>query len=256
MEVEKSTSMENKINLDELLEILGNPTRRVILSKLAKVPHSTSELHKALGISRQAVHSQLEILSNYKLIEKIDPNKRGGRYRIKSNLSLKIDLSPDYYGVSYSVEEAEEEEEFTEDIVSSEYKQIKKRDEKLKFLGARISKLENKITKLERERQTLIQKKECFIKELKSLISTEYKEKFKESQGNLEKEIFFTLFFNPHKYFQRTISIDHLLEDLFFSDMDFMDRTRNRASIRILLEDLSKTIDLLTEKDESWFFDL
>lgn len=185
MEVEEQPKTKKmRMSLDGLLELLGNPTRRVILSKLAKVPHSTSELHRTLGISRQAVHSQLEILSDHNLIEKIKPEKkRGGRYRIKSSLSVKIDIAPDYYGIKYNVEEVEDhEEELTKEIVSSKYKGIQKRDEKLKFLGEKISKLENNIAKLERERQNLIQKKECFLKELKSLISNEYKEKFKKSQ--------------------------------------------------------------------------
>ena len=84
-------SQENKnkiINLDTLLEILGNPTRRVILAKLAKVPHGASELARSLGISRQAVHSQLKILSDNNIIENIDPKPRGGKYRIVSNLSF------------------------------------------------------------------------------------------------------------------------------------------------------------------------
>lgn len=258
MEVEKSTSKENMINLDEILEILGNPTRRVILSKLAKVPHSTSELHKALGISRQAVHSQLEILSNYNIIEKIHPDKRGGRYRIKSTLSVKIDITPDYYGVKYNIEEVKKEIDnySNKKLDSSKYEQIKKPNEKLKFLGEKIKSLENNIEDLERERQELLRQKECFIVELKNLIEKDYKENLRKSQSNLEKEIFFTLFFNPQRYIRRAINIDNLLEDLFFSDMDFMDRHRNRASIELMLRDLSKTIDLLTEKDESWFFDL
>jgi len=57
MEVEKESRTKQFISLDSLLVMLGNPTRRIILSKLAKVPHSPSELAKILGISRQAVHS-------------------------------------------------------------------------------------------------------------------------------------------------------------------------------------------------------
>ena len=109
MEVEKG---KKTINLDTLLEILGNPTRRVILAKLAKVPHSTSELANELGISRQAVHSQLKILSDdpVNIIENIesidsDDKRGGGKYRIKSDISLSIDISPDYYGIKYKISE-------------------------------------------------------------------------------------------------------------------------------------------------------
>ena len=71
MEIERKNEIKQFISLDNLLEILGNPTRRIILSKLAKVPHSASELSKILGISRQAVHTQLDKLSSDNVIEKI-----------------------------------------------------------------------------------------------------------------------------------------------------------------------------------------
>ena len=86
MEIETEDQNKQFISLDNLLEILGNPTRRIILSKLAKVPHSASELSKILGISRQAIHSQLDILSSHNVVERIGDEKRGGKYRIKSNL--------------------------------------------------------------------------------------------------------------------------------------------------------------------------
>ena len=83
MEIEREDEIKQFIGLDDLLEMLGNPTRRIILSKLAKVPHYTSELSKILGISRQAVHSQLDILNTNNVIERIGDEKRGGKYRIK-----------------------------------------------------------------------------------------------------------------------------------------------------------------------------
>ncbi|MCK4383993.1 MAG: helix-turn-helix domain-containing protein, partial [Candidatus Lokiarchaeota archaeon] len=103
MEIEKKDETKQFIGLDNLLLMLGNPTRRIILSKLAKVPHSASELAKILGISRQAVHSQLDILSSDNVVERIGDEKRGGKYRIKSNLSIRINISPDYYNIQYSM---------------------------------------------------------------------------------------------------------------------------------------------------------
>ena len=60
------------LSLDNLLEILGNPTRRIILSKLAKVPLGVSELAASFGtkISRQAIHSQLKMLTDSGIIER------------------------------------------------------------------------------------------------------------------------------------------------------------------------------------------
>ncbi|MHA1193773.1 MAG: ArsR/SmtB family transcription factor [Promethearchaeota archaeon] len=69
MEIEDDRPEQQLIGLDSLLEILGNPTRRSILSKLAKVPHTGPEIADDLGISRQAIHSQLKLLTDSGLIE-------------------------------------------------------------------------------------------------------------------------------------------------------------------------------------------
>ncbi|MBD3255791.1 MAG: helix-turn-helix domain-containing protein [Candidatus Lokiarchaeota archaeon] len=261
MGVEVQEKKANSINLDTMLEILGNPTRRVILSKLAKVPHSTSELAKSLDISRQAVHSQLNILKDYGIIEEIDMEKRGGKYRIKSNLSLRVDITPDYYHIKYNLTKSESTDptiqikQFDE---TSKYKKINAPDKKIRYLGNRIKSIEDKIRTLEKQRKDLIQAKECFIVELKSIMEGAYEKKLgKKSPNldNLEKEIFYTLFFNTNRYFNR-INLDDLLEDLFFSDMDFIRRDQNKVSIKHLLRDLSQFMDFLKEDEDSWFFDL
>jgi len=258
--LEKSRT--NKIiSLDEILEILGNPTRRVILSKLAKVPHSTSELHKALGISRQAVHSQLEILKDYNLIEKVKPDTRGSKYKIKSNLSATIDISPDYYSIKYNMTEIGEDSEslLLKDTKDSNlYEKIKYPSEKIKFLGEKIRDIEENLLELEKQRRELLQKKECFIIELKDLMENQYRDKLRKEKSlldNLEMEIFYTLFFNTGK-FHRKISIDKLLDELFFSDIDSISRASNRTYIELLLKDLSKAMDIFRKVEDDWFLDI
>jgi len=148
MEIEKKDQNKQFISLDNLLEILGNPTRRIILSKLAKVPHSTSELSKILGISRQAVHSQLDILSSNNVLERIGDEKRGGKYRIKSNLSIRIDITPDYYNIQYSMAQIDNEVKSVElkDIGhSSKFESIKTPDDKIRYLGQQIRAIEHNI---------------------------------------------------------------------------------------------------------------
>jgi len=249
-----------EIGLDELLEIIGNPTRRVILAKLSKVPHSTSEIHKALGISRQAVHSQLKILEDYNLIEKV-PDERGGKYRIKSNLSVTIDISPDYYNIKYNMTEIGEGSEaiLLKDTKDSNfYDKIKDSNEKIKFLGEKIRDIEDELSELEKERRELLQKKECFIIELKDLMEKDYRKKLRKDKtllDNLEMEIFYTLFFNTGK-FQRKINIDNLLDELFFSNIDSISRASHRTSIEHLLKDLSKFMDIFRNVEDEWFLDL
>ena len=249
------------ISLDDLLEILGNPTRRVILAKLAKVPHSTSELARALDISRQAVHSQLEILNAYNLIEREKKDKRGGKYHIKSNLSVNIDISPDYFNINYAISETDSKQEIV-DLkkagYSGDYDKLKDPTEKVRYLGEKIKEIEQKTRNLEEKRSELLQNKECLIIEVKKIMDEQFKEKFIQEHPDLtklEREIFYTLFFNPGKYRKR-INIDSLIDDLFFTNLTPTYRARNRVSIETLLKDLSSFMDFLWEDDDKWFFDI
>ena len=260
MEIEKKDQNKQFISLDNLLEILGNPTRRIILSKLAKVPHSTSELSKILGISRQAVHSQLDILSSNNVLERIGDEKRGGKYRIKSNLSIRIDITPDYYNIQYSMAQIDNEVKSVElkDIGhSSKFESIKTPDDKIRYLGQQIRAIEHNIKDLEGERRKLLQNKECFIVELKNIINRTYQKNFLKSKSeveNLEREIFYTLFYNPAQ-FRKRISIDKLIDNLFFSNLDNFTRESKITNVKTLLKDMSSFMDFLWEDDDDWFFD-
>ncbi len=260
MEIEKNDKNKQFISLDNLLEILGNPTRRIILSKLAKVPHSTSELSKILGISRQAVHSQLEILSSNDVLERIGDEKRGGKYRIKSNLSIRIDITPDYYNIQYSMSQIDNEAKSInlKDIgCSIKFDSIKTPDDKIRYLGQQIRDSEKNLRILEGERSKLLQNKECFIIELKNIINQTYQKHFLKSKSeveNLEREIFYTLFYNPAQ-FRKRISIDKLIDNLFFSNLDNFTRESKVTNVKTLLKDMSSFMDFLWEDDDDWFFD-
>ncbi|MHA2288500.1 MAG: ArsR/SmtB family transcription factor [Promethearchaeota archaeon] len=260
MEIEREDETKQFISLDNLLEMLGNPTRRMILSKLAKVPHSASELSKILGISRQAIHTQLDKLSSDNVIERIGDEKRGVKYKIKANLSIRIDITPDYYNIKYSMAQIDEDLKSLDlkDIgCSTKFESIKSPDEKIKFLGKQIRDIEQNIRELEVERRKLLQNKECFIIELKNIINQTYQKNFlkKDSEvENLEREIFYTLFYNPIQFRQR-INIDTLLDKLFFSNLNPYQRESKITNVKTLLKDMSSFMDFLWEDDDDWFFD-
>ena len=260
MEIERKSEPKQFISLDNLLEILGNPTRRIILAKLAKVPHSASELNKILGISRQAVHSQLDILSSNNVVERIGDEKRGGKYKIKTNLSIRIDITPDHYNIKYSMAQVDDDEKAMDlkDIgYSTKFENIKTPDKKIRFLGQQIRDIEHNIRDLEVERSKLLQNKECFIVELKNIINQTYQKNFlkpRSEVGNLEREIFYTLFYNPVQFHKR-INIDNLIDKLFFSDLDPFTRESKITNVKTLLKDMSSFMDFLWEDDDDWFFD-
>jgi len=246
------------INIDTLLEILGNPTRRIILAKLAKVPHAASGLARSLGISRQAVHQQLEILNTNKIIERISDEKRGVKYRIKSTLSVRIDIMPDFYDIKYNISEVDEKATgINLKAIGCEvdYKNIKSPNNKIRFIGEKIKNIEDNIKGLEQKRKILLSNKECFIRELKKIMAKQYEKKLRHEQPDLEKEIFYTMFFNTDRYFKR-INIDSLLDDMFFSGMNVIKRDMEKIQIDHLLRDLSKFMDFLREDEDDWFFDI
>ena len=257
--IELEETNQQYISLDTLLEILGNPTRRIILAKLAKVPLGASELASSFGakISRQAIHSQLKTLTDYGIIESYGEDPRNIKYRIKSNISLRIDITPDYYNVNYKTSKVDERSslEIKQTDVHAIYNKIKDPSEKLRFLGEKIKDVGEKIKELEQERDNLLYNKECFIIELKNIMKKQYEDQLREEQPNLEKEIFYTLFYDPLKYFKR-INIDNLLDDMFFSNMDLIRRDQHKVSIRYLLKDLSKFMDFLIEDEDDWVFDI
>ncbi|MHA2400459.1 MAG: ArsR/SmtB family transcription factor [Promethearchaeota archaeon] len=261
MEIEEQGGKELFLSLDNLLEILGNPTRRIILSKLAKVPLGASELAASFGkkISRQAIHSQLNVLSDYDIIESFGEDPRNIKYRIKSNLAFRIDITPDYYNINYNVsmrDGYQESLELKDTGCEIDYLKINSPKDKLRFLGERINEIEHNIKSLEEKRNLLLHNKECFIIELKNLMKNQYQNLKTKEQPNLEKEIFYTLFYNPIKYFKR-INIDTLLDDMFFSEMGPIRRETNKVSIRYLLKDLSELMDFMREdEDDYWFFDI
>ena len=261
MELKENEGKEAFLIIDDLLEILGNPTRRIILSKLAKVPLGASELAASFGkkISRQAIHSQLKMLSDAGIIESFGDDPRNIKYRINSNLSLRIDITPDYYNINFNVTKINDPRynlALKDTGCHIDYQKIKTPEKKLRFLGEKIKEIEENTRILEAKRNTLLHNKGCFIIELKNIIRDQYEEDLQtKEQPNLEKEIFYTLFYNPIKYFKK-INIDKLVDDMFFSEMGPIRRDQHKVSIRHLLRDLSNLMDFFREDEDDWFFDI
>ncbi|MFX1499094.1 MAG: ArsR/SmtB family transcription factor, partial [Promethearchaeota archaeon] len=174
MEIEEKEKNIQILSLDTLLEILGNPTRRAILNKLAKFPHSAPELANALGISRQAVHSQLTLLQEKDIIEPLEASEiRGDKYRIKTDISVNIDITPDYYNIKYNTSSTDPESElidFKDMNCSVDYSKIKSPNDKIRFLSEEIRKIEKTMTDLELKRKEILNQKECLILEIKNLM--------------------------------------------------------------------------------------
>jgi Predicted transcriptional regulators len=83
-------------DIDTILSVVENPTRRKILQALVREPHYPLQLSKELGISQQAVMKNLEIMEKEGLIsgKKENSNKGPERivYRPTSEFTITIDM--------------------------------------------------------------------------------------------------------------------------------------------------------------------
>ncbi len=82
------------MNIDTLLDALGNSTRRTILQILAEKPCCVTELSNKLNIGRKAIIEHLSILKSLGIIDyKLEKTKRGRPrkyYYIKDNFILEV----------------------------------------------------------------------------------------------------------------------------------------------------------------------
>ncbi len=254
----KNAAERKEKDLNEFLELIGNDTRRAILNKISKVPLSVSELAEMLKISRQAVHSQMELLKNFGLVEEFEmPEKRGKAYKIKDNISLSINISPNYFSIKHNLSKEEKEIDIIEQQtieICSDLDSFKSESEKIQFLGREIQELDKQLNVLDQDRNEIILRKECLLRQAKDFLYKQYEEKLTLEFRNQGKEILSTFFFNPEKFFGR-FDIDNLINEMFFSGGPIQRRT-NKSTVEGLLDDMAKMLDFLRkDKDDFWFFE-
>jgi predicted transcriptional regulator len=103
---EKGTAMEQT---DTILKIVGNETRRRILSLLSEEPHYISEIAKKLQVTQPAILKHLSILENANLIENFWKDSPVGAarkyYRICDSVGLEIAINPKTFKVNKQPQE-------------------------------------------------------------------------------------------------------------------------------------------------------
>ena len=81
------------MDIDEILEVLGNESRRRILSLLAKKPCYVSEISYSLKMAPKAVIEHLEKLEKAGLVKSFEEGRRR-YYYIDKTIRLEITISP------------------------------------------------------------------------------------------------------------------------------------------------------------------
>lgn len=142
------------MNLDVLLSIVKNPTRRKILKFLVKEPHYSLQLSKELGVSQQAIMKNLNILEKNGIIIGYQENSSIGPmrtvYKPNSEFTLIIDMRNGMFLTRMI------EPEKNDDGNKMEMKSLNK-------MRKTISDIDNKIRKLNEERLRLIREREKIL---------------------------------------------------------------------------------------------
>ena len=144
------------MDLDILLSMVENPTRRKILESLVREPHYPLQLSKELGISQQAVMKNLNMLEKNGMVVSYQVSSSMGPmrtvYEPNSEFTLVIDMRNGMFSARMMEPSKEEDEGF--DNVKME---------SLKKTRQDISEIDKKIEELNKERSKLIREREKVI---------------------------------------------------------------------------------------------
>jgi ArsR family transcriptional regulator len=171
------------IDLDSLLAVISNPTRRQILRKLVKETHYPLQLSRELRVSQQAIMKHLTVLEEHDLVKSgFQKSDKGGPprkyYEATKSLTIVIDLGPELFSEELRFHVKEPVIEGAADAKS--LKEAENLRVKLGELTRQIASIDRKLDELAGERDALIDEKESamhYANRLVDLLCDSYAER-------------------------------------------------------------------------------
>ena len=166
-----------------ILDIIGNNTRRKILSTLAREPMYFNQLAKEIGIGQQAILRHVNALEDIGLIESYAEKSKLGApnrkyYRLNSSFSLTISISQDSFSIeNHKIEQYRHKES---DKFYKEYDLLTQGDdgETLKGLQANLANIDKEITNLDSRLNDLRALKQLIVHRLHKIAKDNFEEEF------------------------------------------------------------------------------
>lgn len=157
---------------EEIFDILGNQTRRMILEMLATSPCYTTEIAERLEVGQKAINEHLKIMQDLGLIDLfILKQKRGSPrkyFKIKDNIRMELFVAPRVFDASIKTEEIDldsiferypEYKKFYDDIkFDSDIRIIGRLKENLDYLKNELVEIDNAKAFIERSISDLKEK--------------------------------------------------------------------------------------------------
>ena len=120
------------VSSEELLDILGNETRRMILALLAEKPRYTTEIASLLEVGQKAINDHLRIMSEFGVIEPyVQKQSRGSPrkyFKINERFKLEFTLTPGFFQV-YIIDSEMDMKSILEQF--PEFKELQKKVERI-----------------------------------------------------------------------------------------------------------------------------
>ena len=160
----------NDTDLDMILAIIGNPTRRSILRKLSRETHYPLQLSRELNISQQSIMKHLKVLEDHDMVMSIDQKSDSGgpprKYYVStSRFSIVIDISPSVFNEQIRVYEiVSERQTLLSEKEDLDKKEITEKREMLMGMANNIGEINQRIRDVETERRELMLEKEAGMK--------------------------------------------------------------------------------------------
>lgn len=158
-----------KNEIDSIFYVLGNKTRRDILSILSDEPMYFNQISKEIGIGQQAILRHMKALEDASFVSTYGEKSKLGApdrkyYSLNSSFNLSIYLSEDEFTINYN--ERKMSDDKLEELFDKRFRQISSDPtlalgtlrSHLEDVDDEIEDLQMKIANLQAVRQTLLQK--------------------------------------------------------------------------------------------------
>lgn len=166
-----------ELDVEKILDILGNKTRRKLLEKLSEEAGYVFQLSEDINIRHQAIRKHLKKLKELKLIKSYEGASTVGGpprkyFKITKSFSIMADITPDSFETKIVSNKGRvlEKDEYSE--ISEEIKDILNSvhpsREKLSDLNIALENLNSEIEELERKRQYLVELRQQILKYIKT----------------------------------------------------------------------------------------
>lgn len=150
-------------DMDSILSVVENPTRRKILQAVVREPHYPLQLSKELGISQQAIVKNLNLMEREGLVTSYRESSDRGPERIfykpSTEFSITIDMRNNMFEVRMvpigETAKKQDSKEKTDDKTPEE--------RKLEEVRAKISQIDRQIAEFDRRRAEMVRERNTLI---------------------------------------------------------------------------------------------